>query len=133
MINQYEDLCGAGRELFNSLHDELDPYSLTVMILEAARIKDRLDLLHRLNSGDEDLWFRLAPTRGDGDVLEVKIDSGLQEARQLAAVLRQMLVEIGRQKGTKTERTRAAGISIATRARFTVSSRIAGSIPLFRP
>lgn len=110
-MDQVDELCDAGRRLFDSLYDELDPYSLTVMILEAARIKDRLDLLHRLNSGDEDLWFRLAPTRGDGDVLEVKIDSGLQEARQLAAVLRQMLVEIGRQKGTKTEADNYDGLA----------------------
>jgi hypothetical protein len=101
-IHETDTLSRAGRQLFDSLYDALDPYSLTVLILEASRIKDRLDLLHRLNSGDEDLWFHLAPTRGDGDVLEIKIDSGLQEARQLAAVLRQMLVEIGRQKSPKT-------------------------------
>jgi hypothetical protein len=97
-MDEVETLCDAGRRLYESLHDEAEPYSLTVMILESARIKDRLDLLHRVVVGDEDLWFRLAPTRGDGDVLEIKIDSGLQEARQLAAVLRQMLSEIRRQK-----------------------------------
>jgi hypothetical protein len=101
-MNEVEELCTAGRRLYDSLHDEAEPYSLTVMILESARIKDRLDLLHRVVSGDEDLWFRLAPTRGDGDVLEIKIDSGLQEARQLAAVLRQMLSEIRRQKDAAT-------------------------------
>jgi hypothetical protein len=111
VIDGVKDLCCAGSELFESLHDNGDPFSLTVLIIEACRIKDRLDLLHRLNSGDEDLWFRLAPTRGDGDVLEVKIDSGLQEARQLAAVLRQMLVEIGRQKGTKTEADNYDGLA----------------------
>ena len=102
-FEETDTLCRAGLRLHDSLHDDSDPYWLTAMILEASRIKDRLDLLHRLNSGDEDLWFHLAPTRGDGDVLEIKIDSGLQEARQLAAVLRQMLTEIRRHKDVESE------------------------------
>lgn len=102
-FEETDTLCRAGLRLYDSLHDDSDPYWLTAMILETSRIKDRLDLLHRLNSGDEDLWFHLAPTRGDGDVLEIKIDSGLQEARQLAAVLRQMLTEIRRHKDVESE------------------------------
>lgn len=94
-----ENLRTAGLQLFDSLHDDADPYSLTVMIIEAARIKDRLDKFDRLLSGDEDRWLRLVPSRGDVEVLEVKADSALQESRQLAVVLRQMLAEIRRQKG----------------------------------
>lgn len=100
---EVEDLCDAGRKLYRSLHEDADPYSLTVLIVETCRIKDRLDLLNRLNTGDEDLWFHLAPTRGDNEVLEIKIDSGLQEARQLASVLRQNLAEIRRLRGEGTE------------------------------
>lgn len=95
---EVENLRPAGRHLFDSLHDDGDPYSLTVMIVEAARIKDRLDKFDRLLSGDEDRWLRLVPSRGDVEVLEVKADSALQESRQLAVVQRQLLAEIRRQK-----------------------------------
>ncbi|MFC9769097.1 hypothetical protein [Rhodococcus jostii] len=96
---EVDTLAAAGRRLFESLHDEADPYALTVMIIEAARIKDRLDKFDRLLAGDEDRWLRLVPSRGEVEVLEVKADSALQESRQLAVVLRQMLAEIRRQKG----------------------------------
>lgn len=103
MVDEVAELCRAGRQLFDSLHIDDDPYSLTVLIVEACRVKDRLDLLNRLNSGDEDVWFDLVASRGSDDVLEIKIDSGLQEARQLASVLRQLLAEIRRLRGEGTE------------------------------
>lgn len=98
LVDEADELGSAGRRLFDSLHDELDPYSLTVMIVEACRIKDRLDKLDRLLSGDEDAWLRLVPSRGDVEVLEIRADSALQESRQLATVQRQLLAEIRRLK-----------------------------------
>ncbi|MGI5222183.1 hypothetical protein [Nocardia sp. CA-290969] len=85
-----------GRELFDSLHDPNDPPSLTALGVEAARIVDRLDRLDAIVSGDADCWARLVEAR-DG-VIEVRIDNALQEARQQASVLRQLLAEINRRK-----------------------------------
>ncbi|MBF6289307.1 hypothetical protein [Nocardia cyriacigeorgica] len=85
-----------GRELFDSLHDSADPASLTALVVEAARIVDRLDRLDALLSGDIECWARLVEARDE--VVEVRVDSALQEARQQANVLRQLLVEINRRK-----------------------------------
>ncbi|NKW34496.1 hypothetical protein GS942_21445 [Rhodococcus hoagii] len=43
-------------------------------------------------------WLRLIPSRGDTEVLEIRVDSAAQEARQLATVFRQMLAEIERRR-----------------------------------
>ncbi|WP_232323095.1 hypothetical protein [Hoyosella altamirensis] len=93
-----QEFADGGQELFESLSTPADSFEMTALITEAARIKDRLDRLHRTISGDEDVWFRLVPARGDGDVLEVRVDSALTEARQLATVFRQMLAEIKKRR-----------------------------------
>lgn len=98
LLDEADDLGTAGRRLFDSLHDDTDPYSLTVMVVEACRIKDRLDQLDRILSGEEELWLRLVASRGEAEVLEIRCDSALQESRQLATVLRQLLAEIRRLK-----------------------------------
>ncbi len=76
----------------------IGPYELTALIVEAARIKDRLDRLHLVLTGDEELWMRLVPSRGDAEVLEVRVDGAAQESRQLATVFRQMLAEVQRRR-----------------------------------
>ncbi|WP_378735503.1 hypothetical protein [Nocardia brasiliensis] len=72
-----------------------DPYARTVLIVEAARVADRLDVLNDLLTGDERLWLRLADGR-DG-TLDIRVDGALAEARQQANTLRQLLAEIRRQ------------------------------------
>jgi hypothetical protein len=96
---EVDGLGPAGDRLYRSLADANDEYSLTALIIEAARIKDRLDKFDRLLAGDIDVWLRLIPSRGDVEVLEVRADTALQESRQLATVLRQLISEIRRQKG----------------------------------
>ncbi|EKT83052.1 terminase small subunit [Rhodococcus phage Mbo4] len=102
LVDEADELGSAGRRLFDSLHDATDPYSLTVQVVEACRIKDRLDQLDRILSGEEELWLRLVTSRGDAEVLEIRCDSALQESRQLATVLRQLLAEIRRLKDANT-------------------------------
>ncbi|ORL01555.1 hypothetical protein [Prescottella equi] len=97
-MSESDALRAAGRRLYESLHKDDEPYELTAMIVEAARIKDRLDELDRVLSGDADVWMRLDEVRGNGDVLEIRIDSAMQESRQQANTLRQLLGEIRRQK-----------------------------------
>jgi hypothetical protein len=87
-----------GRELFDSLHDPTDPPSLTALVVEAARIVDRLDRLDAVLAGDAECWLRLAEGR-DGTII-VRVDAALSESRQQANVLRQLLVEITRRKGS---------------------------------
>lgn len=87
----------AGAKLYEALSDDSDPAWLDVIVVEAARIADRLSQLHELLAGDEAVWLRLATGR-DGD-LEIRVDGALQESRQQATVLRQLLAEIRRHKG----------------------------------
>ncbi|ORL83912.1 hypothetical protein [Prescottella equi] len=91
----------AGRRLYDSLHDDCDPYSLTAMIVEAARIKDRLDQFDRALSGDADCWLSLVDVRGEDDILEIRVDNALQESRQQANTLRQLIGAIRLQKDSK--------------------------------
>lgn len=85
-----------GQRLTDDLSEEGDPYAITVMIIEAARIADRLENLDKLVSGEEGTWARLCV--GRDEVLEVRIDSALSEARQQATVLRHLIGEIRRQR-----------------------------------
>lgn len=83
-----------------SLTDPGDPPSLTVLVVEAGRIVDRLDDLDAVLSGDVDTWLTIAEGR-DGDI-NLRVDSALTEARQQASVLRQLLVEIARRRKPDT-------------------------------
>lgn len=86
-----------GDRLAESLSEPGDSAELLAMIQEAGRIKDRLDRLDELASGDRELWLHLTELREEGEY-RVAIDQPLQEARQLATVFRQMLAEIARRR-----------------------------------
>jgi hypothetical protein len=88
----------AAAALFEALSEPDDSAEMAALVTEATRIKDRLDQLDRVIGGEADLWLRLVPARGDDTVLEIRIDSALTEARQLATVFRQMLAEIKRRR-----------------------------------
>nr|WP_187702179.1 hypothetical protein [Dietzia sp. CQ4] len=87
----------AGQRLAESLTEDEDPAELLAMIEEAGRIKDRLDRLDALASGEREVWLHLTELRESGEY-KVSIDQPLQEARQLATVFRQMLAEIARRR-----------------------------------
>lgn len=95
-----DSLGSAGRRLYDSLHTDDEPYALTALIVEAARIKDRLDQFDRVLVGDSDCWLSLVEVRGEDDILEIRVDSALQESRQQANALRQLVSSIQSQKGT---------------------------------
>lgn len=86
----------AGQRLSEGLSETNDPFALTILIVEAARIADRLEKLDALLSGDRAVWARLRETR-EGDIV-VTVDSALSEARQQATVLKHLLAEIHRQR-----------------------------------
>lgn len=92
-----EDAITAGQRLLDDLTGDDDPYAITVMIIEAARITDRLANLDKLLTGEVSVWAQLREGR-DGDVY-VYVDNALAEARQQATVLRHLISEIQRQRG----------------------------------
>lgn len=88
-----------GRALYAALHRASDPVPVQALVVEAARIKDRLDLLHRLTAGEVSEWMRLFSGDEAGAELVVKLDSAVSEQRQLTTVFRQLLAEIQRRQG----------------------------------
>jgi len=93
------DFGPAGQRLWDDLARDDDTYSIGVMVVEACRITDRLERLNDLLGGEESLWMRLVAEREDGTTFLVRVNSPMQEARQQASVLRQLLSEIRRQRG----------------------------------
>jgi hypothetical protein len=88
----------AGQRLVTDLTQQGDPYAITVMIVEAGRIADRLEKLDGILIGQQTIWATLQ-SRYDGDVVEVRVDGALAEARQQATVLRHLIAEIHKQRG----------------------------------
>lgn len=86
----------AGRRLTDDLSRDDDPYRITVMIIEAGRVADRLERLAGLLSGERSSWLHVRVNRDQ--IMEVQVDKALQEARQQAGVLRQLLAEIHKQR-----------------------------------
>lgn len=61
---------------------------------EAGRLRDRLDRLQQIISGDEEDWARIVTT--NNETLVLRIDGALLEARQLTTVYRQLIGDIKR-------------------------------------
>lgn len=83
-----------GTRLIEALSRPDDPFSIEVLIIEAARVADRLEKLDDLLSGEAETWARVLSRRDD--VVELTVDGAMVEARQQATVLRQLLAEIRR-------------------------------------
>jgi hypothetical protein len=66
----------------------------TVLLEEACRIADRLDKLDALLVGDADVWCRLVADLNSESTYELRVSSALVEARQQAAVLRQLVASV---------------------------------------
>lgn len=88
----------AGEALIRSLASADDPVAVTALIVEAGRMKDRLDQLDELLSKSSSFWVEVMEEHS-GDRLIVVVDRALAESRQLATVFRQTLAEIARRQG----------------------------------
>lgn len=65
------------------------------LIEEACRMKDRLDKMHRLISGDISSWARIEqPDNAEGRYLLLIFDDAVAEARQQANALRQIITSL---------------------------------------
>lgn len=100
---------GAGDQLRAELTKAGDPYGVTVLITQAARVADRLAQLDRINSGADMSWLRLDMGRVSvetGDArrqtfrvdVTVKLDASITEERQQSALLAKLLGEIAKQR-----------------------------------
>jgi hypothetical protein len=79
----------AGQRLLSELSAPGDDYSLQLLVSRAAKTADWLERLDALLAGDEDAWLRVRLSRDD--VVEVRVDNALSEARQQTTVLRHLL------------------------------------------
>lgn len=95
----------AGERLRVELTKDGDPYGVTILINQAARIADRLEALDRLLSGQD--WLLAggeAPRvvevtpRTVAVIVEVRVDKPLLEERNLTTVLRHLMADIHRHR-----------------------------------
>jgi hypothetical protein len=95
LTSSVHNLARGGTELWDGLHKSGDTADLTALIVEAARVKDRLDQLHLAlsTSGIVDM----VETR-DG-IVQISVDNALVEARQQASALRSLLNDIAKRRG----------------------------------
>lgn len=85
-----------GERLVSELSRDSDPYELTLMVIEAGRVADRLEQLDGLLIGKRSVWMHV---RVNSDqVLEIKIDDALSEARAQTTVLRNLISDIHRHR-----------------------------------
>lgn len=96
---------GAGERLRTELAKDGDPYGVTVLINQAARVADRLESLDRLLSGDGSMWLQLDPAIVNqlsdkvAEVrVDVRVDKPILEERNYTTALRHLLAEIHKQR-----------------------------------
>lgn len=104
------DLAEGGRALWTELAPggQAGPGELTI-IIEACRIRDRLDKLNRLLTGDANDWLELQEVKGHEGIAEIVIDKSLSEARQQALALKGLLAELRQMRGGKLARASTGG------------------------
>lgn len=88
-----ESMTESARALFESLRKPEMGADGVALCLEAARMKQRLDQLDAILAGESEIFSTTQLESGD---LVMKVDSALQEARQLATVFRQVIEAIYR-------------------------------------
>lgn len=88
------DMGAAGEAVWEALTTGRRTVAELALIAEAARVTDRLRKLDDAIAGNDDRWATLVAARDNGDELIIRIDGALQEARQQAVVLKQILAQI---------------------------------------
>ena len=88
------DMGEAGETVWEALTAGHRTVAELALIAEAARVTDRLRKLDDAIAGNDDRWATLVAARDNGDELIIRIDGALQEARQQAVVLKQILAQI---------------------------------------
>ena len=86
-----------GRDLWEHMNDPRDPADVTALVVEACRVKDRLDRLHSMATRDDREWGRLVPTDMEGEFV-LQVGGVLREQRQTETVFKQLIAEIARRR-----------------------------------
>ena len=97
---------GAGDRLRSELGRDGDSYSVSLLIEQAARNADRLDVINDLLAGDSKAWFEVEIA---GAVAEVRVTNLVVEERQRSAALQKILVDIARMRGDGVKGQAPAG------------------------
>jgi hypothetical protein len=92
-VTDSDGLGPRGRALWDDTEKRVAGERGRVLLLEACRIADRLDQLGRLLAGDVDAWAYVESGRAD-QVLELRLDAAMAEARQQAGTLRAILTTL---------------------------------------
>lgn len=93
-MNAPEGLGHGGRALWDGITDahELDAVQ-AAQLTEACRMKDRLDKLDALLSGDVDSWVKVV-TNHDGAPISLRIDAAAKLANETANTMKQLLAAL---------------------------------------
>ena len=73
---------------------KMDP-AAELLLTQAARVADRLEVLDRMHSGDPGVWLAV---RVDGQVAEVRLVGTVREEAQQSEVLRKLIMDVQRMR-----------------------------------
>lgn len=94
---ELETFEAGGRSLWVGMHDVRDPADVESLVVEACRVKDRLDRLHRMVSRDDSEWARVILPEGKDEYV-LQMSDLLREQRQTEVVFKQLLAEVARRR-----------------------------------
>ena len=97
-ILQLETFEAGGRDLWDAMVDVRDPGDVKALVVEACRVKDRLDRLHRMASRDDHEWGRILPKKDSNSEFVMEVSNVLREQRQTEIVFKQLLAEVSRRR-----------------------------------
>jgi hypothetical protein len=107
------DLGPRGQRLWDDLGGADAEPADRVLIEEAARLADRLDVLDRVLTTGGD-WLTFKPVLPDGSIVRVVVTGVLAEARQQQATLKQLLGELRQSRAGSKPMGRAVPTTSAT-------------------
>lgn len=96
-IFELETFEAGGRVLWDGMHDLRDSADVESLVIEACRVKDRLDRLHRMVSRDDSEWARVSLPEGKDEYV-LQMSDLLREQRQTEVVFKQLLAEVARRR-----------------------------------
>lgn len=93
----------AGGQLRDELAKPGDPINRVMLIRQAARVADRLEVIDQLLKGDVDAWLKVSLPRSDAKrgrvMVEVQVGDLVKEERAQSVLFRSLLADIHRQDG----------------------------------
>jgi len=93
----YDGLASRGRRLWREMDGDTRTGADKVLVEEACRLADRLDRLDAIVNGDPGEWMRFRVSE-DGAEVTVTLDKALDQARQYAVALTQVLAKLNQGK-----------------------------------